>query len=169
MPGAQHNVNPALAITWLVGVTIYCTFFNNNSPPPRQFLCNKILLKKLAAVREMLIQPYFELRGPWPPWVFMYSYDWFFSWQNNNLEGKSSSGLLFTTKILQEAMYFTSPFVGQITCKLNPKMQDVRRVLDVNCKQKRTEQLNFFKWLSSVKNFVLSNGFEYVRNVIQWC
>ena len=41
--GAQLDINPARAITWLVGVTIY--FFNNNSPPPRQFLCNKILLK----------------------------------------------------------------------------------------------------------------------------
>ena len=32
--GAQLIVNPARAITWFVGVTIYCTFFNNNSPPP---------------------------------------------------------------------------------------------------------------------------------------
>ena len=38
----------ARAITWLVGVTIYSTFFNNNSPPPRQFLCNEILLKKIS-------------------------------------------------------------------------------------------------------------------------
>ena len=30
---AQLNINPARAfraITWFVGVTIYCTFFNNN-------------------------------------------------------------------------------------------------------------------------------------------
>ena len=26
VPGAQLNVNPARAITWLVGVTIYSTF-----------------------------------------------------------------------------------------------------------------------------------------------
>ena len=38
VPEAQLNVHPARAITWLVGVTIYCTFFNNNSPPPRQFV-----------------------------------------------------------------------------------------------------------------------------------
>ena len=44
----QLNVNPAWAITWLVGVTIYCTFCNNNSPPPGQFLSNKILLKKIS-------------------------------------------------------------------------------------------------------------------------
>ena len=49
VPGAQLNVNPARAITWLVGVTIYCTFFNNNSPSPSpwRFSCNKIRLKKL--------------------------------------------------------------------------------------------------------------------------
>ena len=35
VPGAQLNVNPARAITWFVGVTIYCTFFNNNPHPPR--------------------------------------------------------------------------------------------------------------------------------------
>ena len=48
VPEAQPNVNPARAITWLVGVTIYCTFFNNYSPLPRQFLCKKILLKKIS-------------------------------------------------------------------------------------------------------------------------
>ena len=61
---AQLNINPARAITRFVGVTIYCTFFNNNSPPPRQFLCNKILLKELATVREALIEQIFELREP---------------------------------------------------------------------------------------------------------
>ena len=44
-------------------------------------------------------------------------------------------------------------------------MQDFKRVLDLKCKLKETEQLNFFNWLSNVKNLVLSNGSEY--NVIQ--
>ena len=50
VPGAQLNVNPAQTITWLVGVTICYrpTFFNNNLPPPRQFLSNNILLKKIS-------------------------------------------------------------------------------------------------------------------------
>ena len=47
-PEVQLNVNPAQAITWFVGVTIYSTFFGNNLPPPRQFLCNKLLLKKIS-------------------------------------------------------------------------------------------------------------------------
>ena len=66
-PGIQLNVNPARAMTLLVGVTLYCTFFNNNSPTPRQFLCNKILLKKISTVRGMLIEQIFELRRPGPP------------------------------------------------------------------------------------------------------
>ena len=66
MPGAQLNVNPARAITWFVGVTIYCTFFNNNSPPPRQFLYKKILLKKISNSKGMLVEQNFELRGPGP-------------------------------------------------------------------------------------------------------
>ena len=65
--GAQLNVNPDRAITWFVGVTIYCTLFHNNSPPPRQFLCNKILLKKISTVRGMLIEQILELGGPGPP------------------------------------------------------------------------------------------------------
>ena len=52
--------------------------------------------------------------------------------------------------------------------KFKPKMLDFKHVLDLNCKQKEDEQLNFFNWLSNVKNLVLSNGFEHVRNVIQW-
>ena len=46
-------------------------------------------------------------------------------------------------------------------------MQDSKRVLGFNCK-KRIEQLNFFDWLWNVKNLVLWNGSELVRNVIQW-
>ena len=46
-------------------------------------------------------------------------------------------------------------------------MQDSKRVLGFNCKW-RIEQLNFFDWLWNVKNLVLWNGSELVRNVIQW-
>ena len=35
VPGAPRNVNPARAITWKLGLTIYCTVFSNNLPPPR--------------------------------------------------------------------------------------------------------------------------------------
>ena len=67
VPGAQLNINLARATTWFVGVTIYCTFFNNNSPPPRQFLCNKILEKKISDSKGKLIEQIVELKGPGPP------------------------------------------------------------------------------------------------------
>ena len=66
VPVVQFNVIPARAITWFVGVTIYCAFFNNTSPPPRQFLCNKILLKKISYSKGMLIEQTFKLIGPGP-------------------------------------------------------------------------------------------------------
>ena len=31
--------------------------------------------------------------------------------------------------------------------KINPKMQDFKRALDLNCKKRSIEQLNFFNWL----------------------
>ena len=47
-------------------------------------------------------------------------------------------------------------------------MQDFKRVWTLIARKRRIEQLNFSDWLSNVKNVVLSNGFEHVRNVIQW-
>ena len=43
---------------------------------------------------------------------------------------KSWSELLFTNKILQKGMYLTLLYLGQITTKFNPKMQDFKRVLN---------------------------------------
>ena len=47
-------------------------------------------------------------------------------------------------------------------------MQDLNVVWTLIASKKWIEQLNFFDWLSNVKNLVLSNGCEHVRNVIQW-
>ena len=68
--GVELKVNSARTTPWFVGVTIYSTFFNNNSPPPRQCLCNKIFLKKITYSKgnaQLLIKQNFELRGPGPP------------------------------------------------------------------------------------------------------
>ena len=54
----------------------------------------------------------FRLRKPDRPFGRMYSYNWLTSWQNNNL--KSSSGLLFTAKALQEVKCLTSLYMDQI-------------------------------------------------------
>ena len=57
----------------------------------------------------MLIE--FAVRGIGP--LAVHSYSWLFS-----LKGISSSELLFTTKILQEAMYLNSPYLDQINYKI---------------------------------------------------
>ena len=59
-------------------------------------------------------------------------------------------------------MYLDFSDVGQVT-KFNPKMQDLKRVLDLTW----SKRSDFFNWLSNIKNFVLSNGSENVRNVLQ--
>ena len=41
--------------------------------------------------------------------------------------------LLFTAKKLQEALYLTAPYLGQITYKIYAKMQDFKRALELNC------------------------------------
>ena len=136
-PGAQLKVNPARAITWLVGVTNYCTFFNYNSPPPRQFLCSKILLKsKLAAVRGKLIEQNFELRGSAPPGRICTPISGCF--HNKTIISKENfrvdCHLLLKCCRKQFVLYFA---LAKSLTKFNPKMQDFKRVLDLNCKQKK--------------------------------
>ena len=65
-------------------------------------------------------------------------------------------------KMLHKAMYLDFPDLGQVT-KFKPKMQDFKRVLDLT----RSKERDFFNWLSNIKNFVLSNCSENVRNVIR--
>ena len=61
----------------------------------------------------MLIEQIVELqlRGPGAPWPNMHSYNWLFSWQNKNLKWKSSSGFLFTAKMLHKTMHLSSPYL----------------------------------------------------------
>ena len=56
--------------------------------------------------------------------------------KKKNLHGKSSSELLFTAKILLEAMYLAFSTWAKSLTTFNPKIQDIKRVLDLNCKQK---------------------------------
>ena len=37
---------------------------------------------------------------------------------------------------LQEAMYLASPHLGQVSYKINPQMQDFKRVLNLFCKKR---------------------------------
>ena len=42
-------------------------------------------------------------------------------------------------------------------------MQDFKRGLTLIASKKRTEQFDFFDWLSNVKKLVLSNGSKHVQ------
>ena len=65
----------------------------------------------------MLIEQIIEFES----WLYIYSSNWTFSWQNKNLQGKSSSELLSDKNVAEGNVYLASPDVGQVT-KFNPKM-----------------------------------------------
>ena len=102
--GVPRNVNPAQAITWLVGVTNYWTNFQKQFTSILPIFKRKNTLQILPRGNAHWTNSWIWIEMAWAYWPYMYSYNWLFSWQNKNLEGKSSSGLLFTAKILQEAM-----------------------------------------------------------------
>ena len=57
---------------------------------------------------------------------------------------------------------------NQLQLKFYSIMQDFKVFWTLIASKRKIEQLNFFDWFSNVKNLVLSNGCEHVRNVIQW-
>ena len=65
---------------------------------------------------EQIIE--FQLRGPGPPGLTCTPIAGYFHNETKNLQRKSLRGLLFTAKILLEAMYLTLPHLGQITFKI---------------------------------------------------
>ena len=62
---------------------------------------------------EQIIE--FKFRGSRPPGRTCPSTTGYFYDETKNLRGKSSTGFLFTVKILHETMYLTFPYLGQIT------------------------------------------------------
>ena len=64
--------------------------------------------------------------------------------------------------MLQKAVYLDFLDLSKVT-KFNPKMKDFKRILDLT----KSKGSDFFDWLSNIKNLVLSNGSENVRNVIR--
>ena len=57
----------------------------------------------------------FELRGPGLYNCACTSTTGYFYEKNKNVEGKSSSSLLFPAKMLHKAMYLTFPYLDRIT------------------------------------------------------
>ena len=81
---------------------------------------------------EQIIE--FELREPGPPGSTCTTTTRYFHDKTKVSLKKSSKRSIFIVKILQEAMYLISLYQGQISNKIYPKMQDFKRVLDLNCK-----------------------------------
>ena len=65
----------------------------------------------------------FELRGPGPPGRKCTPITGDF-YDKKIYYGKISSGLLFTAKIMQEAMYLSSPTLAKSLTKFNHKLQN---------------------------------------------
>ena len=66
------------------------------------------------------------------------------------------------------APYFPVPGPDHLQLNLTPKCKMLNVFWTQIASKRRIKQFDFFSWLSNVKNLVLSNGSEYLRNVIQW-
>ena len=121
VPRAQLNVNPARAMTWFVDVIIYCTFFNNSSPPPHQFLCNKILLKKIS-----------DRKGPGPPArIYTPTTGCFHDKTIISKENIRLDYYLLLKYCRRQCTLLTLTWAKPLR-KFNPKMQGFKHVLDLN-------------------------------------
>ena len=136
VPGAQLSVNPAWEITRFVGLTIYCIFFNNNLPLPRQFLCNKILLKRNSYSKGNANWTNFELRGPGSlcrictPITDCFRDKTIISKKNIRMDW------YLLLKYCRWQCALLPPAWAKSLTKFYPKMQDFKRALDLNCTQK---------------------------------
>ena len=117
----------------------------------------------------MLIKQIFELRKPGSPCRVCTPITGCF--QDKTIISKENIRLdcYLLLKYCRRQSTLLPPTWAKSLTKFNPKMQNFKRVLNLDiARKRRTEQLNFLTWLSNVKNVVLSNGYEYKRNVIQW-
>ena len=64
--------------------------------------------------------------------------------------------------------YFPLHGPNHLQLKFTPQCKIFKVFWTLIASKRRIEQLNFFDWLSNIKNLVLSNDCEHVRNVIQW-
>ena len=113
----------------------------------------------------MLTEHIFELRWPVPPGRICTATTGCFHDKTIISKGNIRLDCYLLLKYCRSQYTLLPLSSAKSPTKLNPKMQDFKRILDLNCKKRRIEQFNFFNWLSNVKNLLLSNGSEYVRNV----
>ena len=136
VPGIQLNVNPTRAITWFVGITIYCTFFNYNSSSPCQFLCNKILLKKISFSKGNANWTNFWIERAWAPGRICTPTTGCFQDKTKFYKENNRLNCYLLLKYCRRDCTLLPPTWAKSLIKLNHKLQDFNRVLDLNCKQK---------------------------------
>ena len=140
VPWAQLEVNPAKAITWFVGVTIYCTFFNNNSPLPRQFLCNKILFKKISYSKRNAYWTNFWIeRASGPPGHIRVCIPITGCFNDKTIISEENIPLecyLLLQCSRRRCTLLPLTWAKPLR-KINPKLQHFKRVLDLHCKQQK--------------------------------
>ena len=93
--------------------------------------------KKLATVRGMLIEQNFELRGPGPPGCICTLISGCF--HDKTIISKENLRLdcYLLLKYCRRQCTLLTPTWAKSLIKFNPKMQDFRRALDLNSKQKK--------------------------------
>ena len=89
--------------------------------------------KKIGTVRGMLVEQLFELRGPGPPGhtctpITGCFHDKIISKENIRLD------LYLLRKYCRRQCTLLPPTCAKSLTKFNPKMQDFKRALDLNCK-----------------------------------
>ena len=110
-------------------------FFSDNSLPPRQFLRDEILFKK-HYVGEMLIEQIidFELRGPGPPGRTCTPTAGYFHDKAKISEENFRVDYYLLVEYCRRQCTLLLPTWAKSLINFNLKMQDFKRVLDLNGK-----------------------------------
>ena len=125
----------------------------------------------------MLVEQIVELQltGPGPPGLTCISITGYFYDKTKISKENLRVGFRLLLKCCtRQCTLLPLPRPNHVQINFNTKMQDVKRVLDLNklrlliATKRRIKQFNSFNWLLNVKNLVLLNGSKHVRNVIQW-
>ena len=130
------NVNTDREITWLVRVTIYRTFFNNNLPPPRKFLRDFyfIYLHLASYSRGYNHRISFCIERTWPPGLICTPITGCF--HDKTIISKANLRLdcYLLLKYCRRQCTLLPPTRAKSLTKVNPIIQDFKRVLDLNSK-----------------------------------
>ena len=94
----------------------------------------------------------------------MYSYNWLTSWK----EILWVDYYLLLKYCRRQCVLLPPIWTKSLTIKILHHNARFWTCLKINCKLKEDWTIKIFRLALNVKNLVLSNGCEHVRNVIQW-